>query len=83
MKEEQLINEYGSCYGVSLTFDTHAEMREYERDNYGEEGFHRSQDVWDQVRVTVLEEEDPEGIPAKLRQSGMTDEEIRALGFNI
>jgi hypothetical protein len=83
MKKEILVNEYGSTFGVELMFDTHAEMREYEMDNYGDEGFPKSQDVWDQVRVKVLEMLDPEGIPAKLRQSGMTDGEIRALGFNI
>ena len=83
MKEIQLINEYGSAFGVELIFDTYAEMREYEIANYGDEGFPRTQDVWDQVRVTVLEREDPKGMPAKLRQIGMTDEEIRTLGFNI
>ena len=83
MKEENLVNDYGSRYGVSLTFDTYAEMREYEMEHYGEEGFPRSQDVWDQVRVTVLEKEDPEGFVAALRMDGKTDEEIRSLGVTL
>ena len=61
MKEKNLVNEYGSRYGVELVFDTYREMREYEKEHYGDEGFPNSCDVWDQVRVTVLEKEDPEG----------------------
>lgn len=81
MKEVALINEYGSRYGVELIFDTYAEMREYEQAVYGEEGFPKGCDVWDQVRITVLEKIDPEGIVANLISQGKSYDEIRQMGF--
>lgn len=83
MIEKNLVNEYGSRYGVELVFDTYAEMREYEKKEYGEEGFPSGGDVWDQVRVTVLEREDPEGFVAVLRRQGLSSDEIRALGVLV
>ena len=83
MKEKNLVNEYGSRYGVELVFDTYREMRAYEKEHYGDEGFPNSCDVWDQVRVTVLEKEDPDGIVASLRREGYSSEDIRAMGICV
>ena len=73
MEKRILVNEYGSRYGVELTFDSWEECRRYEYENYGPDGFPDSHDIWDQIHVVILE-------PFPL---GMSEIDIRIKNFEL